>query len=62
MGKPITITLPREDLEEIYYALESKIKAVEAGFYRPEDEPGDDRAWIGHMKRIMKKIEREVDV
>lgn len=62
MGRPITMSLPREDWEEMYYALESKIKAVQAGDYAPEDDPGDDQKWIAHMKRIMKRIERSVDV
>lgn len=58
----IAMDLPRKDWEEIYYALESKVKAIQAGTYGPEDQPGQDRKWIAHMKSIMKKIERQVEV
>jgi hypothetical protein len=62
MGRSVTIPLPREDWEEMYYALESKIKSIQAGDYGKEDEPGQDRKWIAHMKAIMKKLEKHLDV
>lgn len=62
MASAISIAFNKREMEEIYYALESKVKAVQNGDYAPEDKPGDDQRWIADMKRIMKKIERHYDV
>ena len=50
------INLTREDWAEIYYALEAKSRALVQGKYGPEDTPGQDAAWIAHIKTIMQKI------
>jgi hypothetical protein len=54
--------LDRSDWQEIYYALESKAKAVEEGHYGPEEEEGADEDWVEHIHSIMEEIARVVDV
>jgi hypothetical protein len=55
--------LGADDWEEIYYALDLKIRQIEEGKY--DDEPGEvDRAgsetarWAATLRGIMMKIER----
>jgi hypothetical protein len=62
MARSITVTMAQADWEEAYYALETKVKGIEAGNYGPEDNPGDDEKWIRHLKAIMRKIEKQVEV
>lgn len=62
MPKTVTVPLPSGDWGEIYYALESKVTAIQAGFYDPEDNEGDNAAWITHLKSIMRKIQSKVEV
>ncbi len=50
------ICLTRDDWCEIYYALETKSRALRNGQYRPEDEPGQDAKWIAHLEMIREKI------
>lgn len=49
------VTLTREDWAEIYYALDTKLVALKSSFYR-EDRSGENAAWIGHLKRIKRRI------
>jgi hypothetical protein len=56
------IPMSTGDWEEIYYALESKEKAIKEGFYGKEDHPGQDKEWRAHLKAIMAKIARKVTV
>jgi hypothetical protein len=51
-----TITLTAEDWAEIYYALESKSRALREGRYAPEDAPSTDRRWVVHLDAISRKI------
>jgi hypothetical protein len=51
-----TISLTAEDWAEIYYALESKSRALREGRYAPEDAPGADRRWVAHLDAISRKI------
>ena len=52
------VALTRSDWSEIYYALDSKEKAIKAGKYGPEDVKGQDTKWRRHLKSIMAKIRR----
>ncbi len=52
----------RDELIEIYYALESKAMAIKAGQMGPEERRGEDKRWIRSLKEIMAKISNEVDV
>lgn len=45
------------DWVEIVEALGSKIRQVESGQLGPEDHPGQDKKWIAHLRRIIRKIE-----
>jgi hypothetical protein len=38
-------------------ALGSKIRQIESGQLGPEDRPGQDKEWIAHLRRIIRKIE-----
>ena len=46
------------DWEEIVEALHSKIGQIQRGYLGPEDTPGQDRKWVAHLRRIIRKIER----
>lgn len=50
------IRLTRDDWCEIYYALETKSRALRNGQYPPEDESGQDAEWIAHLEMIREKI------
>ncbi len=50
------ISLTREDWSEIYYALETKSRALRQGRYGPEDEPGQDAAWTAHVEAVKQRI------
>jgi len=45
------------DWIEIIEALGSKIRQIQSGQLGPEDRPGDDKKWIAHLRRIIRKIE-----
>ena len=45
------------DWVEIVEALGSKTRMIEAGQLGPEDRPGQDKEWIAHLLRIIRKIE-----
>ncbi|MCG3205507.1 MAG: hypothetical protein KCHDKBKB_02229 [Elusimicrobia bacterium] len=45
------------DWEEIVEALGSKIHMIQSGQLGPEDRPGQDKEWIAHLRRIIRKIE-----
>jgi hypothetical protein len=49
------ITLTAEDWAEIYYALDTKLLAVQNSSY-PEDRSGENAVWIAHLKRIKRRI------
>ena len=50
------ISLTREDWSEIYYALETKARALRQGKYGPEDKPGQDTEWIAHIEAVKQRI------
>jgi hypothetical protein len=50
--------LDQRDWEEIVAALESKITALKRGDLGAEEHPGQDKKWIAHLRRIIRKIER----
>lgn len=52
-----SIELPPADWEEIVEALHSKIGQIQNGQLGTEDFPGQDREWIAHLRRIIRKIE-----
>jgi len=52
--RPVTLT--EHDWEEIYYALDTKFRAIHRGKYGDEDEPGDHRNWADHLERIMNAV------
>jgi hypothetical protein len=52
-----TIKFETCDWVEIVEALESKIRMIESGQLGPEDQSGQDKEWIGHLRRIIRKIE-----
>lgn len=45
------------DWIEIIEALGSKIRQIQSGQLGTEDRPGDDKKWIAHLRRIIRKIE-----
>lgn len=45
------------DWEEIVEALGSKIREIQTGRLGEEDYPGQDKKWIAHLRRIVRKIE-----
>ena len=52
-----TIKLEMDDWVEIVEAIGSKIRMIESGQLGPEDQPGQDKQWIAHLRRIIRKIE-----
>lgn len=48
--------LTKSDWEEIYYAVDGKMRDIMAGKYGPEDEPGQDGEWVAHLNAILEKI------
>ena len=52
-----TIKFEMADWEEILEALRSKINQIHTGQLGPEDRPGQDKEWIAHLCRIIRKIE-----
>ena len=52
-----TVKLEMEDWVEIVEALGSKIHLIQSGQLGPEDRRGDDKKWIAHLRRIIRKIE-----
>lgn len=52
-----TIKFEMDDWVEIVEALGSKIRQIESGQLGPEDQPGQDKKWIAHLLRIIRKIE-----
>lgn len=52
-----TIRFEMADWVEIVEALGSKINQIHTGQLGPEDRPGQDKEWITHLRRIMRKIE-----
>lgn len=52
-----TVKLEMSDWEEIVEALASKIGQIEMGHFGKEDYPGQDKEWIAHLRRIIRKIE-----
>ena len=52
-----TIKFKMEDWVEIVEALESKIHMIKSGQLGREDQPDDDKKWIVHLHRIIRKIE-----
>ncbi len=65
---PKAISFSRQDWEEICYAVDSKVKAIEGGFYGYEDPEGDDEEWVEQLRNIFNIInsvlesDGEVDV
>ena len=51
------IKITRDDWVEIVEALGSKIHMIQSGQLGPEDRRGDDKKWIAHLRRIIRKIE-----
>ncbi|MCG3204853.1 MAG: hypothetical protein KCHDKBKB_01570 [Elusimicrobia bacterium] len=51
------ITFRRDDWVEIVEALGSKIRQIELVQLGTEDRPGQDKEWIAHLLRIIRKIE-----
>lgn len=49
------VKFTKEDAEEIYYALDSKRNAIQAGEYELGD-PDADASWIEHLTSIMEHI------
>jgi hypothetical protein len=45
------------DWVEIVEALGSKIHQIHTGQLGMEDRPGQDKEWIAHLRRIIRKIE-----
>jgi pyruvate-formate lyase-activating enzyme len=56
----IKIEFRRKDWEEIFYALESKAKMIELGYYGPETREGENEDWIEHLTQILAVIERKL--
>lgn len=52
-----TIKFKVDDWVEIVEALGSKIGMIESGQLGPEDRRGQDKKWIAHLRRIIRKIE-----
>jgi|GEM_PF-4286398 len=52
-----TIKFETCDWVEIVEALGSKINQIHSGQLGPEDRPGQDKEWIAHLRRIIRKIE-----
>lgn len=48
--------LTAEQWVEIYYALLCKLWGIQRGAYGPEDEPGQDAAWIADLRAILDTI------
>jgi uncharacterized Zn finger protein len=48
----VTVTLSREQWEEVREALASKALAVRRGELGPEIEAGEDEAWLEDLARI----------
>jgi hypothetical protein len=44
------------DWEEIYYAIDTKIQALEDGKYGPGDYPCQNKEWVTHLTEIQGKI------
>jgi hypothetical protein len=57
MGMRDTIKFEMDDWVEIVEALGSKIRQIESGQLGPEDHPGQDKEWIAHLLRVIRKIE-----
>lgn len=53
---PGPLKLTSSDASEIYYAVCSKIAAIKRGAYNPEDEAGQNKDWINHLRKIQNKI------
>lgn len=51
------IEFEMDDWVEIAEALASKIGQIQNGHLGPEDRPGQDKEWIAHLRRIIRKIE-----
>ena len=56
------IMLTQSDWQEIFYALETKKQSLQTGAYGPEDAPGQDAEWIGHLQSIQEKIGIDADL
>ena len=52
-----TIKFEMADWEEIVEALGSKIAQIQNGSLGKEDYPGQDKEWVAHLCRIIRKIE-----
>ncbi len=61
-GRALLDVFTTTQLEEIYYALETKVKMIKNGDYGPEDKRGEDKRWIEDLEEIMGRISGEVDV
>ena len=51
------VQISHDDWVEIVEALGSKIHMIQSGQLGPEDQPGDDKKWIAHLRRIIRNIE-----
>lgn len=58
----LTDIFTQTQLEEIFYALETKVDLIKKGYFGPEDKRGDDKRWIEDLEEIMTLISDEVDV
>lgn len=52
-----TIKFEIDDWVEIVEALGSKIHMIQSGQLGRENRPGQDKEWIAHLLRIIRKIE-----
>ena len=52
-----TIKFTYADWEEVVAALSSKIGDIKKGHLGQEDFPGQDKEWVAHLRRIIRKIE-----
>ena len=55
-GERLTVQLSPEDWTEIYYALQSKLAALEAGNYGEDDVDCDIEKWKLHLGSVIEKI------
>ncbi len=52
----------REEWAEIYYACDSKAKAIAAGMMGPQTRRGENRDWIEQFETIMARISDHISV
>ena len=63
MNVEICISMTKDEWIEVYYAIETKANAIDAGKYGPDGLDGVcNSEWVGQLRSAMDKIKTEVRV